>query len=108
MDIQIYSPQTNKLVEDYDFTMTSGLMLPVTLDLNAGDTIDFGLDVILVYIASKPSITDPDKMLPAENMTIFVKHLVSVQHRTREVPDLTPEQAFEWKKTLADINKTIQ
>lgn len=102
----VNSPLATKFVHDYDVLFTSGMVLPASLDLEAGDTIDFNLDTILIHLAPKPSQNNPDVTLPAEDITIFVKHVLSIQHRTREVLGLTPEQNHEWRKTLSEL--TVQ
>lgn len=104
----ITTPEVKKLVDDYDLIFSSGMMLPVTLDREAGDTVEFEKESITFRLTSKPSLNDPDINMPAEDITIFTKHLVSVQHRVREVRELTPEQQFEWKRTLQEIGKTVQ
>jgi hypothetical protein len=106
--MRVEAPEVKKIVDDYDLVFSSGMMLPVTLDKSAGDTIEFDKDVITFRLTAKPSINDPDITLPAEDITVFTKHLVTVQHRTREVRELTPEQQFEWKKHLKEVGGTIQ
>ena len=104
--MQIPSTPAVKLLDDYDFVFTSGMMMPVTINVAVGDRISFNAETVVVYLTPKPSSTDPDRMLSSEDITIFTKHLASVQHRVREVLDLTPEQQLEWKKTIAEL--TIQ
>lgn len=107
MPVEILTPTVTKLVDDYEFVMATGLLLPVTIDLEGGDVINFGGDAILITLSPKKSIQDTDKVLPGEDITIFTKHLVSVSHKTREVTSLTPDQQFEWTKTLKELG-TIQ
>lgn len=102
MEMVVNSPEVKKTVEDYDFTLSSGMMMPITVDTTMGDIIKVGSEVVQIHLVARPSLNDPTKHLPAEDITIFTKHLVSVQHRTREVVELTPEQQFEWTKTLKE------
>jgi len=90
--------EEKRYVECYDFLFTTGMVLPITLDLKAGDSIEFKDKEILISFVVKPSITDPDVMLPAEEQTIFKKHLACIQHRTQEFQEATPEQKQEWTK----------
>lgn len=102
------APLVKKTVTEYDFVFTSGMMMPLTVDTLAGDKITFGTEYIQAYLAPKPTLNDPDKFLPAENITLFTKHVLSIQQREREVTDMTPEQQFEWKRTLQEATGTIQ
>lgn len=102
------TPVIKKTVEDYDFVFSSGVAMPVTIDLAAGDTVDVFQDKILIHLTAKPSFHDPDKILPAEDIKIFTSHLISIQHREREIIELTPEQKLEWKKVLHTSNGTVQ
>lgn len=104
----VNAPEVKRLVDEYDFMFVSGMMMPVTVDVEAGDRAVFSDDRILIRLTAKPSLNDPEKKFPAENITIFTKHLLSLQHREREIVDLTPEQKFEWKDTILKATKTVQ
>lgn len=104
----VNAPEVKRLVHDYDFTFLSGMALPLTMDTEAGDTIDFLPATIQIHLAAKPSMNDPSKTLPAEDITVYTQHLATKQHRVREVVALDPEQQYAWAKTLKDITKTIQ
>jgi hypothetical protein len=99
----VNTPDEVKVVDDYDITFQSGFGMPLTVDIEAGDTITFSDDAILVKLASKPSSTNSTKMLPQEDITIFTKHIVAVQHRERRVTVLTPEQQHAWNQTLSEM-----
>lgn len=107
-EMRVETPLVKKWVDDYDVVFQSGMMMPITVDLAQGDYIQIGDKLIEVSLKAKPSPTDPDQILPAEDITIYVSHVVSIQHRVREVVELTPEQKFEWKKTLQELGGTIQ
>ena len=104
----IETPPKTKLIDDYDIVFSSGMMIPISVDLAAGDTIDFNNLTIKVHLTSKPSLNDPMKSLLAEDMTFFMAHVVSIQHRVREVIELTPEQQFEWTKVVQELGGTVQ
>jgi len=104
----VNTPEVKRLVDDYDFTFLNGMLLPVIVDTEAGDTINFFSATIQIHLAAKPSMNDPSLTLPAEDITIYTQHLATKQHRVREVIALDPEQQHEWAKTLKDVTKTIQ
>lgn len=99
-DVIATSPEITRVLDDYDFVFSSGMTLPVTLDHKAGDTYDDSSDFIHIRVAPQQSMSDPQKLLPPSEIKINKSHVASVQHRTREVLELTPEQRFEWEKTL--------
>jgi hypothetical protein len=92
-------------VHDYDLSFVGGVMMPVTIDELAGDIITFipntiNPEQIVIILAEKPSTTNPKTLLPREDIQVFVKHLLSIQHRRREVTDLTDTQKAEWKEFM--------
>ena len=105
------TPEVKHLVLDYDIVFSSGMVLPLTIDEKAGDVITIGDKYIEVFMSAKPSMNDPKKTIPAESMTLFLQHVVSIQHRQREVVELSPEQKLEWARTVQQGmsgNQTIQ
>lgn len=97
------------IVDEYDVLMDNGLLLPFTIDKDNGDTVDFDTSPLTIHfnLAAKRSISNPELMLPAEEITLFVKHIVSITHRTREVLPPTPDQQEQFK-SLHKLNPTIQ
>lgn len=107
-EMLISTPEVKKTVSDYDFIFTSGMILPFTIDQNAGDKMIVGDRVILIHLASKPSMKDPAKMLPSEDITVFTQHVISIQQRERELTELSPAQRLLWEKTLQEVSGTVQ
>lgn len=100
-----------KLIEEYDFSFTNGMMLPITIDREAGDEVDLSTHphAIIVNIVEKPSRIIPDQTVPAEQITIFTAHLLSIQKRIKEVEELTFEQKEQFRLTVQELStKTIQ
>ena len=101
-----------KTVDDLDFTFSNGLVMPITIDKAAGDVVDWNIheDAIVIHLSAKPS-QDGESTLPAEDITVFRKNILLIQHRTREITELTSAQKreiSEWKKTLQEVPKTLQ
>lgn len=95
------------MVDDMDFTFVNGIFMPLTLA--AGDTIEYPTpETIVIHLSSKPSVSDHTIMLPAEDVTIYTKNILTIQHRTRAVTELTIEQKMEWQKTLAEAGATTK
>lgn len=101
----IESTNPPKIINEYDISILSGMIMPVTIDEKAGDTFEELTDRLKIYLAPKPNFHDSTKFIPAENIEIYKTHIVSVNHRTREVPQLTPEQQVQWQKTIQEIGK---
>jgi hypothetical protein len=97
------------IVDDYDISFDNGLSMSITVDKEAGDTIDWTTSPLVVqfHAAAKPSVTDPDTLLPAEDTTIFLSHVLSISHRCREVMPRTPDQDIAFK-TLHKLSSTVQ
>ena len=106
--MEINSPDPRKIVDDYDFVFTSGMLMPLTIDVSVGDTIVFGDSQVMVRLVAKPSMNDPDKLLSAEDIVIYTTHLASVQHREREMIKLTVDAQAEWVKAIKELSGTIQ
>jgi|SRR6266496_3572096 len=93
---------TERIVEDYDFILSSSQTLPVTIDRDLGDSITFLTSplAVVIKLAAKPSLANPDVLLPEEEVTIFQAHIIAIQKRNRVVLDQTVEQKEEWKQAL--------
>lgn len=103
----ISSTGPTKQFDDWDFTFENGLLMPISIEEAAGDTIDFSDPAcIVVQLSERPSMSDPDKKLPAEEIRIFTGKVLAIQHRKREVDAPTPEQKNEWLETLASLAVT--
>lgn len=99
-EMLVSTPLVVSTVEDYDFTFVDGVSMNVTVDISKGDTVKETESRIHIYLTAKPSRNNPNKILPAEDTTLFKRQLVAIQRRTREVTGLTTEQQFEWDKTI--------
>lgn len=109
--MKIFHPDPKKrTIDDYDFSFSNGMMRPVSLDKEAGDTVDFDTHpgAVLIHIVGKPSPIDPSLSTPPEDITLFTQHLLTVDHRIREVEDLTFEERLAWNQTFQEMSKTVQ
>jgi len=79
----ISSKLKTKIYKDYDFMFSQGIMIPISIEPEAGDSIEFFEDTIKVYLAKRVSPTDSTVIMPAEEKTFFKTHLIAIEHRTR-------------------------
>jgi hypothetical protein len=88
-----------KIVEEYDILLSNGILVPLTIDKQAGDTVEYEHDPVAVKfnIAAKQSESNPDVKTPEEEITIFMAHVLTINKRKREVTQLSPEQKEQWK-----------
>lgn len=107
-EMLVQSPEVKKVLFDYDFTFDTGMVLPLSLDPTIGDTIVLGDHVIQVHIEPRPSLSNPDTILPGEDFTIFTSHVLAIQKRKREVTELSPEEKIGWGKMMEELSKTVQ
>jgi hypothetical protein len=96
-----------KTYDCYDFTCVGPVTIPLTLDLESGDTIEVGPDKIIVTVQERPSLSDPKKLLPAENVVIERGNLLFYQHRLMKTLEQTAEQHEEWKETILQATKSV-
>lgn len=109
----IEQPEVKHILDDYDILFASGYLMPITIDLAHGDTISLDDKAILVHLSAKPSQSNPARQLPAEDITVFTPHIISIQHRSREVVEPSLEQKAELAKTWQELvgvptSKTLQ
>lgn len=105
--VQDPDPKT-RFVDDYDFVFTNEVVKSITIDKEAGDVIEYPTpDSALIRQVAR---IDEDNMMtvPPENTTIYLKNILYVVHRIREVTNLTNSQKEQWQKTLQETSKTIQ
>jgi hypothetical protein len=91
-------------VTDYDLTFANGLMVPLTVDTEAGDSVEFGDRTVTFQFAPKQSMANPDTMTQAHEITVFLDQVIMVSKRNRQVTQLTPEQWDEIRKAHNQAN----
>lgn len=108
--MQIDTPEVFRLINDYDVVFGAGMAIPFSLDFALGDTITETDTKIIVHLVPKPSQSDPEKLMPGEDTTIYLKHVASIQHRIRKVPVLTSEQRLGQQQVWQALrdNGTVQ
>lgn len=105
--MKISHPENLRTVDDYDITFTSGQIMTFTVDKVMGDVIRFEPEGVVIELKAKPSAADPTSLLPAEEITLYLRHIICVQHRSREVRDLTPDERVERAKIFQDFTKAV-
>jgi hypothetical protein len=105
MEIRI--PEIKKTVYDYEFLFNSGLNLQLTIDPDAGDTIEYLKGIVHVHLAPKTNLTDPSSSQSAEDHTIFLRHVVSTLKKERFVVEMTKEQKEAWRQVYQEVSKSV-
>lgn len=103
----VETPLNKRTVIDYDICVGSGLIMPITVDTALGDTFERDLDEIRIHITARPSLHKDGDTIPAEDITIFMRHVFSIQERRREVTDMTPEQKLAWTETVQKMSGAV-
>lgn len=98
--MEIQSPELTKDVVDYDFSFTSGLRSVTTVDPSVGDYVEELVDRYQIHLASKPSFTNPEEILPEELVTVFKSQLTVFIERKRKQRMPSPEELFSMRKTF--------
>jgi len=96
-------------VDDYDFHFVNGHMLSFTIAKNLGDTIDFDTTPLAVrlHFVEKDSVTDPERSIPSEDITVLMQHVISVIHRQRVVTPPTLEERDLFQQSLHKLSKVV-
>jgi hypothetical protein len=96
-------------VDEYTIEFLNGDVKTVTVDKDLGDTVDFdhGHYGIQFKLVERISPQNPDFTVPAEELTIFTKHITAITHRKRLVSLPSPEQQEKFK-TLHKLSPTVQ
>lgn len=103
--MEISPSVSKKVIDEYDFIFVSGMILPVTIDKSLGDTLEYVEGGIKIKLTPKPSLSDPETSLPAEDITIFSNQLLAIQHRTRDIVTLTPEEQYEQRQFFKGMSR---
>lgn len=106
--MEIVNPVKVHEVIDYDFMFTSGNKLAVTVDLDAGDSIDSSDTMYTINIKSKPNVTDPDTFTDEETLIIYKTGLAAVGICKRKQKQPSVEEIFEMQKTVHKLAKLVQ
>lgn len=98
---------TTRTVDYYDFAFTSGTVLPLTVCEADGDTILISPSTITISLTARKNSMNPDVSYDAETFTLFTSQVSWMRHTKKEVAVLTPEQEFEWKKTVQELGGKV-
>jgi hypothetical protein len=104
--VRVECPSPIKTVIDYEFVYDQGMSFSMTLDTEAGDTIEFTPLTIEIKLVAKPSLNDPTKTLPAEDISIYLSKVASIRKVSRQMILLTDEEKLNWQRDFKSM--TIQ
>lgn len=106
--MEVKSKDTTRELHELEYTFTSGAVLPLMVDMEAGDTVEDKPDVIYIKLVAKPSISNPEELLAAETITIFKSSLAAIQSRVRTLRLPTIEEKEEIKRLIHAELKGVQ
>ena len=109
MRIENIVPEPYK-VDDFSFTFANGVIVPLTVAKDLGDTIDWDTNPTAVRfsIAPKPSLLDSEVTMPSGEVTIMMQHVIMIEHRTRMVQPPSKEEAALFKRSLHKMPSVVQ
>jgi hypothetical protein len=105
--VEINIPEVKRTVIDYEFVFSSGMGLQVTVDPEAGDSVEYVGGLVHIHIAPKASLNDPTQTTAAEDHTVFLRHVASSLKKERIVVELTKEQKDVWRKVYREVSKSV-
>lgn len=94
-----------KEVIDWDFTFNNNYRLPISIDEGVGDSVAELPDRYVVTLAEKPSLSDPEDLMPAEIATVFKSSLLTVVVRKRKQRIPTAEEQLNLRKFIHKVPK---
>lgn len=94
-------------LEVYDFWFENGMVFTISVDKEGGDSIDWATNpsVVMIHLSAHPHNTNPEIMIPAEDHTIFVKHILRLVKHEEDAMPLTTEQRLALSATVQEISK---
>lgn len=98
------------VVDDYDFQFANGLLMTLSVNKGLGDTVDRETTpmAVIFHFSEKPSITDPEAKTPAEDVTVLMKHVITISHHLRTVTPPTQREQDLFNSLLIQPPKTLQ
>jgi hypothetical protein len=107
--MEIPTPEPiEKDVTDYDFMFVGGSKLTITVDWEAGDTVDAYDDRYVIYTRERKNEKNPLETLDAEQLEVFKAQLAAVAIRTRKQRIPTEEELFDMRATIHQLARSVQ
>lgn len=88
------------VVTDWELLLISRDSTIVTVDAEAGDTVQRTTESIIFRLVEKPSPLDPEVKLAATEVEFIKANILCIQRKSRRIQELTPEQKMEWRQQL--------
>lgn len=102
--MNIMTPQTVRVIKQYDFTFDNESILPVPIDEAAGDSITFFPGEAQVHLSRKPSPVNPSQVLQQEDYVINLMKVIWRRQTTHEITLMSPEAKAQWDKTIQEMS----
>lgn len=95
-------------VTDYDFMFNGGNKLTITIDHDAGDTVEEQSDRYVLNTVARISLTDPNEQVDAETVDVFKTNLAVVARCKRKQRMPSEEETYEMHKMVHNLAKMVQ
>ena len=83
---------------DYEFKLRGGVPLGVTINAQAGDTIEMNANAIVFHIAPKTLPNDAEAKTPVRELAVYREHILAYERTERQVLPMTRAQQEEITK----------
>ena len=102
-EMSVESKTASRVVLDYEFVLSSGVSVPISVDPKAGDEIHWGETEIRIVLTAKPGIVSDSTVLPQEVVTLNRNYIAITYERERLIKDVTAAEKIELKKTMLKL-----
>lgn len=99
-ELEIKSTEKFKDIVDYEFVFASGMTLMFMVDKEAGDSIEVSQEHVYLILSKKPSMADPEKIMPEQRITIERRNLATMTETSRQIRIPTAEERAAFKKLM--------
>lgn len=90
------------LVDEYHFVFTDGTTTSIFMTKDLGDKVDWDISPMSVKfdLVAKPDRMDPTHKHNAEEITIFMGHVLIVSHKVHEERPISVEERTNLRETI--------
>ena len=102
-DLIVTPGELTKTIKELDITFTNGIVLPLSIDESAGDSIEDTGDKYIVRLTAKASPIQPNETIPAEIFYVFKQNVIVLQERMVTRRLASPDEQFELRQFINKV-----
>jgi hypothetical protein len=106
--MDILEPIKERDIVDYDFMFVGGAKLAITLDPEAGDTVNEYDTHYELHTVARPNPTNPEDSIDAETVKVFKNQLAVLATCWRKQRMPSEEEKREMEKFIHELAKGVQ